>query len=230
MSGWNIFAHELRSVLNRRGLDLPQLENHARIHREKVRRLIQSLHSKDIFPVLNVEEMQQVISMLSLDRQEISRLHAAILASSVQQMLCLHIQPEDAQHTAEQVFPIILQSLQPHTNIQYQQNKRGGDFEALEDFDAIGDSEALEDNELDIALEAIDTGTQKLHASMTVKSHNQRVKQALEARAIFTEATKYLERMGITFQLQDSWQYWYSEARKNLSSTNTWLDELNQQA
>jgi hypothetical protein len=216
MSDWNIFARELRSVLNRRGLDLPQLENHARIHREKVLRLIQSLHSKDIFPVLNVEEMQQVISMLSLDQQEILRLQAAILTSSMQQILCLHIQPEDAQQTAE----IILQSLETQTNIQHQQNKRGGDFEAMED------------NELDVmiasALEAIDTGTQKLHASMSMKSHNQRVKHALEARAIFSEAMQHLERMGITFQLQDGWQYWYSEARKSLSSTNTWLDELNQ--
>ena len=60
--GWNLFASVLQEILAAHGLGLGHLDDRANIHREKVRRLQHSLKVPKSFPVLNIDEMEQVIT------------------------------------------------------------------------------------------------------------------------------------------------------------------------
>src|SRR5579859_204278 len=85
--GWNLFARVLQEILVAHGVGLGHLDDRANIHPEKVRRLQRSLQAPKSFPVLNIEEMEQVITVFRLNRQEKVRLRAAILATSVEETL-----------------------------------------------------------------------------------------------------------------------------------------------
>src|SRR6266699_3319093 len=110
--GWNLFASVLQEILAAHGLGLGHLDDRANIHREKVRRLQLSLKVPKSFPVLNIDEMEQVITVFQLNRNEKTRLRAAILATSIEETLMDRINPEDALKAAEQIFGIIEQALQ----------------------------------------------------------------------------------------------------------------------
>ena len=75
--GWNLFASVLQEILAAHGLGLGHLDDRAHIHREKVRRLQLSLKIPKSFPVLNIDEMEQVITVFQLNRNEKIRLRAA---------------------------------------------------------------------------------------------------------------------------------------------------------
>ena len=61
---WNLFARELEDILATRHLGIGHLDDRAGIHREKIRRLIQSLGRPKSFPMLNAEEMEQIVKEL----------------------------------------------------------------------------------------------------------------------------------------------------------------------
>jgi len=56
MKRWNIFAAELEDILASRGVSLSLLDVRASVHREKVRRLSQSLLKPKSFPILTGSE------------------------------------------------------------------------------------------------------------------------------------------------------------------------------
>ena len=87
MKRWNIFAAELEDMLASRGVNLSLLDNRASIHREKVRRLRQSLLKPKSFPILSTDEMDKVIRVFGLNDTEVLRLRAAMLATSIEKML-----------------------------------------------------------------------------------------------------------------------------------------------
>jgi hypothetical protein len=105
--GWNLFARVLQDMLAEHGLGLGHLDDRTNIHPEKVRRLQRSLKVPKSFPVLNIDEMEQLITALRLNRQEKIRLRAAILATSIEETLMDRINQEDALKAAEQIFRIM---------------------------------------------------------------------------------------------------------------------------
>src|SRR6266851_8175955 len=112
---WNLFARELEDILARRRLRLEQLGDQIAIIPEKVRRLSQSLLKPKLFPVLNDDELIQVTQAYGLSPIEVTRLRAAILASSIEKMLMERINQDDALLAAEQLFPTIFNALQLDT-------------------------------------------------------------------------------------------------------------------
>jgi hypothetical protein len=68
--GWNLFARALQDILADHRFGLGHLDDHAHIHPEKVRRLQRSLKVPKSFPMLNVDEMEQVITVFQLNRQD----------------------------------------------------------------------------------------------------------------------------------------------------------------
>ena len=114
--GWNLFARVLQEILAEHGLGLGHLDDRTNIHPEKVRRLQRSLKIPKSFPVLNIDEMEQVITVFQLKRNEKTRLRAALLATSIEETLMDRINSEDALRAAEQILAIIEQALEEHVH------------------------------------------------------------------------------------------------------------------
>ncbi|GHO93809.1 hypothetical protein KSF_038570 [Reticulibacter mediterranei] len=215
---WNIFTRELERVLSQRGQNLEYLE-HLGIDQETVFRLKQSLDTPSSqLPLLDTEEIEQVVKSLQLDRQDILRLKAAILAIATQRELNLYILQNDAQLAAEQIYPIVFQSLQ-----EREREKDSGNYRE-------GDIEAARDSALDFALRPawslIYSGREKLNQSREVTLHSIRVKKAKQAYNEFSEALDVLDDLSRSIKQTRYWKHWYGEAQKGLSSAKKRLAAL----
>lgn len=217
--GWNLFASVLQEILATHGLGLGHLDDRAHIHREKVRRLQRSLKVPKSFPVLNIAEMEQVITVFHLNRNEKTRLRAAILATSIEETLMDRIHPDDALKAAEQIFEIIEHALQEHLH-------------ELVGIGAVkgGSTMMSEENEIDRklgdALTAIDHATLALHLSHNADSQVERIERGQQARDGFTQALAELDKAVPALKLQDSWQVWHDEAHNGLTAAQSRLASL----
>lgn len=219
INGGNIFAYELQNVLRSYNLELSLLDDHVGIHPEKVRRLIQSLHSPRSFPVLNPAEMDLLIATLNLVQADITRLHAAILTASIERTLVDRINQDDALLATNQIFPTILQALEDESESnQGLGNTRGGP-----------DTNAEDDSGLDEifgqALAAIDAGEQALSLSSRM-SLAKRSSQLRLAMTSFTEALQTLDRLPGDIRKRSQWRQWQQDAQRGLSSAQALLAQL----
>lgn len=217
--GWNLFARILQEILVARGLGLGHLDDRASIHSEKVRRLQRSLQVPKSFPVLNIEEMEQVITVFRLSRHEQMRLRAAILATSIEETLMDRIQQDDALKAAEQIFSIIEQALQEHTHdlVGIGAIKGGGLMRA---------DESEIEGKLGGALAAIDHATLALHLSRTADSQTERVERAQQAQASFLSALAQLDRASPSLKGSEAWRVWRDEAQNGLTVAQRRLGSL----
>jgi hypothetical protein len=219
MKRWNIFARELEDILANYGLKLSHLDDRVGIHREKVRRLRASLERPKSFPVLNTEEMEWLASVLGLSEDEILRLRAAILTTAIEAMLMDRISVDDALLAAEQIFPIIFDTMYQYS----------GGVSGL----ALVKGRATnmpEENEIDAVLEpaltAIDRATIALHLSRDVISSLERSQRAHQARQDFKTALIELAEIEEHIKATDAWYVWHDEAQKGLESANERIAEL----
>jgi hypothetical protein len=209
MKRWNLFARELEDILNTRGIRLSQLDDHVGIHREKVRRLRRSLQIPKSFPTLSPDEMDKVIDFYCLTEDEMLRLRAAIIATSIEAMLMNRINQNDALKAAEQILPIIELALQQHiTETSGIGALRGGSIMGDEIYTDV-------DMALDTALDAIDRGIMALHLSRNVLSAMDRLEQMYRARDNFAVALAELEEADNAIQVTEVWRMWYNEAKRN---------------
>jgi hypothetical protein len=209
MTRWNIFARELEDVLASRGLRLGQLDDRAGIHREKVRRLRQSLLHPRSFPVLNPSEMEAVAEAFQLKLYEILHLRAAVLAAAIEELLMDRIDSENALLAAEQILPMFSKALRENYN-------------SVSAFGAIrgGQNDPQEVTELDKAVEgallAIDRATRALYLGMTAAEpqiYNQQAQLQFEtALALLLQAPDEIKK-------GEDWQIWHDEALKGLDRT-----------
>lgn len=206
---WNIFARELRNVLNRHKRDLEDLDVYVGIHPETARLIILSLDTPPSLPVLNIEEMELLMGRLHLEQHDILRLKAAMLTTAIQRELALHIRRDDARLAADQIFPTIFKSLEEQANERKLGNERGGDME--------GRANSELDFLLIPALNALHSGWEKLSQSEDVREQNLRVKKAHEACRDFTEAITYLESLNSATRLKPGWKHKYRDAQKGLA-------------
>ena len=108
---WNIFARELEVILAVRQLRIEALPEEIALFPGKVRRLAQSLSEPDSFPILTDEEITALTRKFNLNNDEVLRLHAAILAASIEQSLMVQMDKEAARSIAEAAFQQILSAL-----------------------------------------------------------------------------------------------------------------------
>src|SRR5215469_4281871 len=161
----NLFARELQKILSakdpklRLGLLNDRGDYAKRVHREKVRRLQQSLETPGQFWTLNPVELENVIDTFQLESERL-RLRAAILATSVEKLLYDQgVTPFGALKAAEQVMPAILAVLEDLAD----NDDLGGPFreEGPEKEGATLEEaqDAVLDSVMENALRAIDRGT-----------------------------------------------------------------------
>jgi uncharacterized small protein (DUF1192 family) len=108
---WNIFARKLEDILVERQLSWQDLYERVGIGQEYVEDLQASLLTPGAFPILTIEEMDDVIDVLDLTPDEVLQLRAAILAADVERMLMERIDDDAALQASEQVFATTLDSL-----------------------------------------------------------------------------------------------------------------------
>lgn len=214
---WNPFALELRKILGKHGMDLGHLDDRMGIHREKVRRLAQSLRTPPSLPILNVEETEAIIGTLQLDTDDIIRLHAAVLTTSIQRILSDRIHLDEARLAAEQIFPLIVQSLVEHAGEKGLGNMRAGDIDPM-------DSEFAD--VLDTILGAMDRGSECLQLSYYLRSSTERVRKARQARSYYEDALNDLEALSKAIRRQSAWRAWHAEAQKGLKLAISRLKKL----
>ena len=217
--GWNLFASVLQEILAAHGLGLGHLDDRANIHREKVRRLQRSLKIPKSFPVLNIDEMEQVITAFGLNRKEKIRLRAAVLATSIEETLMDRISPDDALKAAEQILGIIEQALQEHAH-----DLAG--IGAVKGGSIMMSEESEIDRKLGNALTAIDHATIALHLSRNANSQVERVECAQQARASFMAALAELDKAAPTLKANDAWLVWHDEAQNGLTAAQNRLVSL----
>ncbi len=217
--GWNVFASVLQEILATHGLGLGHLDDRAHIHREKVRRLQLSLKIPKSFPVLNINEMEQVIAVFQLNRNEKTRLRAALLATSIEETLMDRINPDDALKAATQILSIIEQALQEHAHdlVGIGAIKGGG---------ATVSEEGEIDRKLGNALTAIDHATLALHLSRNADSQVERVERAQQALDSFRSALTELDKATPVLKLHEVWQIWHEEAQNGLAAAQSRLTSL----
>jgi len=217
--GWNLFASVLQEILAAHGLGLGHLDDRANVHREKVRRLQRSLKVPKSFPVLNIDEMEQVITTFGLNRKEKIRLRAAVLATSIEETLMDRISPDDALKAAEQILGIIEQALQEHAH-----DLAG--IGAVKGGSIMMSEESEIDRKLGNALTAIDHATIALHLSRNADSQVERVECAQQARASFMAALAELDKAAPILKANDAWLVWHDEAQNGLTAAQNRLVSL----
>ncbi len=217
-TGWNLFARILQEILATRDLGLGHLDDRVSIHPEKVRRLQRSLKVPKSFPVLNSDELAQVITVFHLSRREKMRLRAAVLATSVEATLMDRINQDDALRAAEQILPIIEQALEVHEDDLIGMGAIKGGEPLLEESEI--------DRKLGSALSIIDQATLALHLSNNADSQMERVERAQQARDNFTSALQQLNNADLDLKQGTAWQVWHDEARNGIVAAQKRLEAL----
>lgn len=211
-SGENIFARELQNVLRRHNLDLSRLDDRVGIHPEKVRRLVQSLSGPKSFPVLNVEEMDQLIAILNLSEDEIIHLRAAVLAASVERTLMDRINQDDALQGANQIFPIILHALEEESEGNEGLGNTRGDVGGVYNDDS--------DSTFAAAIESVDDGDRALRMSYDMSNSKRQKHYAQSAYNAYEEALTQLNLLPHNFQSVQLWKDLQQEAQRGKVAAN----------
>jgi len=219
--GWNLFARVLQEVLVAHGLTIGYLDDRVKLHPEKVRRLQRSLKVPKSFPVLNIDEMEQVFTVFHLKRQEKVRLRAALLATAIEEMLMDRIHPDDALRAAEQILPIIEQALQAYADDPIGIGAIKGERSPM-----AKERESEIERELGGALAAIDRATLALHLSHNTDAHAERVERVRQAHDGFASALALLETVEPAVKSTEAWHVWHQEAQHGLAATKQRLIDL----
>jgi len=213
---WNLFARELEDVLSAHGLRLGQLDDREIVlHREKVRRLQQSLKRSGHFPTLNPDEMDRLFQIVPLTTEEQVRLRAALLATAIERILMDRIDPHAALMGANDAFAIILEAMQSSTPPEYLVRAKDGAV--------IGADDQEGDEAFTTALEQIDHGTLALHNALQATSTAARLANAQEALSAFNSALEQLEHTQRPAQSSETWRVWQQEARRGSQQAETIL-------
>ena len=202
---WNIFARELEDVLAVRDLKLGHLDDRGVVfHREKVRRLQQSLKSPGHLTTLNPEEMERLTEIMGLSDLEKLRLRAALLATAVEMTLLDRIDPEIAFMASDNVFDTLFAAMREQPNLAMAVGVRGGAM--------IGEIDMDTDPQYVEALDLIDRAMLAVHVSRNAVSSQAQVAHARDAFNVFTRSLELLQQCQTPHHESEGWRYWYGEA------------------
>lgn len=202
---WNIFVRELETILTRRGLRLSHLDDRGIVlHREKVRRLQQSLKSPRHLTTLNPDEIERLIRVMQLTELEQKQLRAALLATAVEMILMDRIDPQTAFMASDDVFHILFSTMKAQPDMVMATGVKAG---AMSD-----DSEMYEDKLFAQALDLVDRAILAVHVSHNASSPQAQVVHAREAFDTFARSLLLLQQCQLPSSESDDWHYWYNEA------------------
>lgn len=201
----NFFARELNNIMAERGYSLWTMCEYAGIHRQQVLRLQKSLIPPGNFSMLNPDDLDQVIATFQFDPSQVVRLHAAIIANSVMQVLVERIYLEQALRVTEQVYKHVLAAMKkgkkPYSNVRIV-------------------SETSQEENADEILEAIlpliDQATTALHMSAQVSGEGERA-YLWQARVYYEAAQLALDEVGGNVKITDAWKQWREEVQERLA-------------
>jgi hypothetical protein len=202
---WNIFARELENILAAHGLRLSQLDDRGIVlHREKVRRLQQSLRSPGHLTTLNPEEMGRLTEIVQLTDLEQTRLRAALLATAVEMTLLDRVDPQTALMASDDVFNILFAAMKAQPDMVMTTGVKGGAM--------IDESNTGADTGYIQALDLIDRATLAVHVSRNAVSLQAQVAHARDAFDVFTRSLQLLLQCQVPHHESEDWRYWYGEA------------------
>ena len=213
---WNIFARELEDVLSTRGLRLTHLDDRKVVyHREKVRRLQNSLLSPKHLTTLNPNEMERLITIMQLTDIEQKRLLAALLATAVEMTLMDRIKPDVALMAADDVFAILFAAMKAQPDLVVTTSIKAGVM--------LDNNELTDDVHFSQALDLLDRATLALHASKQAKALQTQETHAREALTTFTRAIELLKLSHSPEPESQVWLDWYNEALEGRNMAETLL-------
>ncbi|GCF08498.1 hypothetical protein [Dictyobacter arantiisoli] len=217
---WNLFARELEDRLREHGWNFNDLVSEAGLHPEKVRRLKRSLIQPK-FHILNPEELEQVSMCFAFTGDEQIRLRAAILATAVEETLMNRIDPENALHAAEELFPVLIRALQ----------QRFGQFRGLaatRRMLVIEESSPIHEA-IDLILERFDQAMLALYLSRQSQRDYEHLEQATLAHTRFADVLSDLNALCAadpSLARDETWLFWHQETQKNLQAVEEDLSPL----
>ena len=216
---WNLFARELEDILTAHNSKLGLLDDRMDIHREKVRRLQQSLLTPKRFPVLNPDEIDLLVQTFHLSEEEWVRLRAAMLATAIERVLMDRIDLDNALLASEQIYTILRDGLQAQLG-------QGSGMGLIRGEEGDSIEEAEEDMALPEVCNALDDANLALQLSYHVTSHRERLKKTKEAQTHFTEALTELDRLDTAWKSLPNWKILYDEAQSGLAFATDRLEDL----
>lgn len=201
---WNIFARELEDVLDGYGLKLSHLDDRGVVHhREKVRRLQQSLKSPSHLTTLNPEEMDRLIVVMRLTDLEQKRLRAALLATAVEMTLMDRVDAETALMAADDVFTILFAAMRAQPDSVMNKGVKAGMMTDKDD--EAGDAAFSQ------ALDLFDRAMLALHVSRNAATFQAQVVHARESFDAFSRAMDCLRQTQSPPPQSEDWRYWFDE-------------------
>lgn len=202
---WNIFVRELEAILRAHGLRLSQLDDRGIVlHREKVRRLQQSMKSPRHLTTLNPDEIERLIREVQLTEIERKTLHAALLATAVEMLLMDRIDPQTALMASDDVFHILFAAMKAQPELVMTQRVKAG---------AMTDNPEMEGDKLFAqALDLVDRAILAVHVSKNAASPQAQIAHAREALVTFTRSLALLQQCQFPPPESENWRYWYNEA------------------
>ena len=202
---WNIFARELEDILAARGLKLGHLDDRGVVlHREKVRRLQQSLKSPHHLTTLNPDEMERLTALLQLTELEQKQLRAALLATAVEMTLLDRVDPQTALMASNDVFAILFAAMRAEPDMVMTTSIKVGAITSEDETD--GDTSFLQ------ALELIDRATLLWHMSWNATTRQAQIARAGEAFNAFSRSLELLHQSQSPSAQSENWLCWYEEA------------------
>jgi hypothetical protein len=165
--------------------------------------------------------MDMVIERCFLTDDEVFRLRAAIIASSVEVMLMDRINQDDALKAAEQILPMIEAALRSYAD----ETTGIGVFKRGEAA-MIDDTETAIDLALETVLATIDRATIALHLSRNVSSARERLERANQARDGFAVALVELNEANAAIKSTEAWREWYEETQSSYQAASDRVVEL----
>ncbi|HEU5378922.1 MAG TPA: hypothetical protein VFV38_26150 [Ktedonobacteraceae bacterium] len=203
---WNIFARELESILAEHGLRLSQLDDRGIVeHREKVRRLQQSLKSPGHLATLNPVEIERLTARLNLSDLEQQRLRASLLATAVEMTLLDRVEARIALMAADDVFNILFEAMRARPEMMVASSSvKAGAF--------TSENETIGDEQFMLALDWLDEAYVALFSGRYAFSLRARRARAYEAAGAFAQALQALRNCQSPLPESEEWRYWYDEA------------------
>jgi hypothetical protein len=156
--------------------------------------------------MLNPTDLEKVIKAFELEPLEVIRLHAAIIATAVMQILIDRIPLEDALDATEKVYKDVVTAMR----------KGVKQFSRIRKISNPSGSLDLEEM-LEYLLPGFDRGIIALQLGESLLDETQRLEYLQQARICFEAAQQALNEVGPEVKKMEIWLEWHTRLEEQLS-------------
>ena len=215
---WSFLAVELKHILEARGLTLWSLQERVKIHKEHVRRLINSLATNKHFALLSPDQIRAIEQALQLTPTERNRVMAALLTTHMEILLVNRMPVELAFQAATRIFPVLLEMVELDAH-------RQGILSYLESAPTMENTTLI-----DVALAPVylffDRANIALFASQHTTSFLEAVASMEQAIAELEHAQAQFAEISVQVVSSEIGQFWQQEVREWLQAAQQQLRTL----